>query len=144
MGTASFQMTANLTGHKGKVANLNWSPHFEDVLASTGDDGTIRVWNVQSKMCKVLVGHDDNTRAVAWNHEIPWILVSGSWDCSIRVWDIRTCSTIYIMNHHIADIYGIDSHPARPFIYTSCSRDTTIRQWALNGFIHSIKLRLVL
>ena len=79
---------------------------------------------------RVLEGHTQNSRALSWNYEIPWLLVSGSWDSSIRVWDIRTGDSIYVIYDHIADVYGIMSHPKRPFVYASCSRDTSIRLWS--------------
>lgn len=37
-----------------------------------------------------------------------------------------------IHDHH-ADVYGLCSHPQRPFIIASSSRDTTLRLWSMEG-----------
>lgn len=131
-----------LKGHSGKVADIAWNPHYNSVLASTADDKTVRVWDTNANEQISLSGHTQHTRGISWNYELPWLLLSGSWDSTIRIWDLRTHKTIYVINDHIADVYGIVSHPERPFVYASCSRDTTIRIWRLDGFMHSILLRL--
>jgi WD40 repeat protein len=61
-------------------------------------------------------------------------LLSGSWDCKIKVWDIRNGS-LFENDEHIADVYGIASHPERPFVYISSSRDTTLRIWSLKSLV---------
>ena len=42
---------------------------------------------------------------------------------------------------HYADVYGLDSHPSRPFVYASSSRDTTLRFWTLHGEADLLKVR---
>ncbi len=79
------------------------------------------------------MGHEQNVRALLWNTEIPWLLLSGSWDATIRVWDTRKNECIFVTSDHYADVYGITSHPQRPFMYVSCSRDTSLRFWNLEG-----------
>jgi hypothetical protein len=39
---------------------------------------------------------------------------------------------------HGADIYGIVAHPERPFTFVSCSRDTTVRVFELDGMYKNI------
>lgn len=68
-------------------------------------------------------------RALAWSHEVPWLALSGSWDGTLRMWDTRNGSTIMVMRDHHADIYAITSHPLRPNVFVSTSRDTTMRTW---------------
>ncbi|CAM9738029.1 unnamed protein product [Chrysoparadoxa australica] len=48
------------------------------------------------------------------------------------------------MHQHMADVYGIAAHPARPFLYCSVSRDTTLRFWSLEGVAGSAKIRSVI
>jgi WD repeat-containing protein 17 len=75
---------------------------------------------------------------MSWNSEIPWLLMSGGWDMTIRIWDIRQGECINVIYDHHADVYGLISHPQRPFIYVTCSRDTTIRFWSLHQTIYPI------
>lgn len=50
---------------------------------------------------------------------------------------------IAVMNDHVADVYGLSAAPGRPFLYASVSRDTTLRQFTLEGIVSSIKTRAV-
>ncbi len=38
-------------------------------------------------------------------------------------------------------MYGLDSHPARPFVVASSSRDTTLRFWTMHGQADVLKVR---
>lgn len=35
-------------GHVGKIFMLAWNPFYSDVLASSSDDFTIRIWNIKN------------------------------------------------------------------------------------------------
>lgn len=108
-----------LKGHTGRVFNIVWHPHSPDILASGSNDKTIRVWNVESGVSIPLVGHKHNVRGLVWNNEIPWFLASGSWDAQIRIWDTRIGACITVLDDHHADIYALEAHPDRPFVYAS-------------------------
>lgn len=107
----------------------------------------------------------------AWA-QLPWLLLSGSWDGTIRAWDIRRASgdkadhqltkqnngdgdstlrklvdedaCIAVMRDHVADVYGISAEESRPFLYVSASRDTTLRQFTLEGVVSSLRTRAVI
>lgn len=133
-----------LGGHRRRVFNTVWSPLLPNVLASGSDDRTVRVWNISSGQSRLLSGHTNNVRALVWSCEIPYILLSGSWDGSIRVWDTRTTECLRVVTDHHADVYGLDAHPARPFVFASSSRDTSLRFWILGSVGERLKLRAVL
>ncbi|KAK5004757.1 hypothetical protein LTR28_008507 [Elasticomyces elasticus] len=44
---ANVKASVELRGHTGAVEKLEWSPAAADVLASTGADSTVRVWDVR-------------------------------------------------------------------------------------------------
>lgn len=50
---------------------------------------------------------------------------------------------IAVMSDHVADVYGISASNDRPFLYASASRDTTLRQFTLEGMVSSLKTRAI-
>ncbi|KAF4743826.1 Coronin-7, partial [Perkinsus olseni] len=93
-----------LNGHEGKAFNVLPHPLLRDILASGGDDSTLG-WQVplqQQPLLRALVG-------------------------TIRVWDVPTGCCIHVHCDHAADVYGLASHPSRPFLFISTSRDSTIK-----------------
>jgi WD40 repeat protein len=154
------QMMLKLAGHTQRVFHTAWSPLVAGLVATGSDDGTVRVWNVASelneaqlrqasdlpiviKTHRTLCGHTCHVRPLAWNHEVPSLLLTGSWDASIRAWDIATGSCVCVARNHFADVYGIASHPERPFVFASCSRDSTVRFWSLGGAPSLLRLRCI-
>ncbi|KAG2385897.1 hypothetical protein C9374_003046 [Naegleria lovaniensis] len=137
------QPVSVLKGHTAEVFNVVWHPTINNVLASGSNDKTIRVWDNDNGSSKVLRGHTHYVRALAWNHELSNVLLSGSWDGTIRVWDASKEKQLAISNDHHADVYGISSHPERPFIFGSTSRDTTIRFWDLEPLVRKYYVRTI-
>ena len=41
---------------------------------------------------------------------------------------------------HFSDVYGVDSHPSRPFVFVTSSRDTTLRFWTMRGTCDALKV----
>lgn len=59
------------------------------------------------------------------------------------MWDIRNGNHLWTLNDHCSDVYGITLHPDRPFVLSSCSRDTSIRTFIIDGFIQSLKINFL-
>src|SRR4051812_3880496 len=73
------------------------------------------------------------------------MLLSGSWDGTIRIWDIRTEQCLHVVYDHHADVYGLVSHPQRPFVFASSSRDTSLRFWGMDETLSAkIKIKTIL
>ena len=59
-------------------------------LASSGEDTTIRIWNIDTLECTaILAEHSSWVLSIAAGKDGK-TLISGSWDETIRIWDIRT------------------------------------------------------
>jgi WD40 repeat protein len=78
-----------LQGHTGLVWTLAISPDGH-TLASSGDDQTIRLWDLQTGNClHVCHEHTGWVRSVIFSSDGQWLL-SGSDDRAIKLWDVRT------------------------------------------------------
>jgi WD40 repeat protein len=123
-----------LTGHSKKVFGIFFNKHIKGLMASTSEDFSVGVWDLESSKSTFLKGHKHNTRHAVWLSDIPNILVTGSWDGVIRIWNVDSASCVAEITEHYSDVYGIDISPDHPYLLTSSSRDNSIRFWNLMGF----------
>lgn len=85
-----------LSGHDGPVRAIAFGvlPGGQPVLASAGDDRTVRLWNPETgeQIGDSLAGHTGPVRAVAFGarHGVLPVLVSAGDDYTVRFWDPET------------------------------------------------------
>jgi WD40 repeat protein len=89
-----------LEGHVGNVWSLSMSPANGSIIASAGEDKTVRIWDINDGTCiKVLEGHIKVVRAVAFNIDGSR-LASSSWDQNICIWDMASFTLIQKFKAH--------------------------------------------
>ncbi|XP_041972670.1 gem-associated protein 5-like isoform X2 [Aricia agestis] len=84
----SLRIWKTLSGHKGTVLQLAWSPHHDGRLMSTSQDGTVRVWDISTGACTSIFG--GGGVGAAW-HSAPGpasTALSGGADCALRAWSV--------------------------------------------------------
>ena len=112
-----------LTGHTGTVNGVAWSKSGE-ILASCGDDKTIRLW--QGEEVKVLQGHSNGVYAVRWS--VNDVLASSAFDNTVRLWDPQSGECLCVLSGHTKSIYALCFFPDGSIV-ASGSMDQTIKFW---------------
>ena len=76
------------TGHQLFVESLAWHPN-QHYLLSASADGTIRIWDADTKKpVRQLLGHDANVYSAAWSRDGKKVVSGGLPEDSLRVWDL--------------------------------------------------------
>lgn len=80
-----------LLGHSEPVIDLAWDARGRR-LATAGDDGTGRVWNIATgRELALLVGHQGDLHGIAWNRG-GTLVTTGGHDGTLRIWAVEAGS----------------------------------------------------
>jgi len=101
-----------------------------DLLASSSDDNTIRIWNLTTNTCKFsLRGHSKNVNGLKFIYYGD-VLASGSQDNTIILWNLTNGALLRTLTGHTDDIKcSVDM--LNTDILVSGSLDKTIIKWNL-------------
>jgi WD40 repeat protein len=109
-------------------------------LASAGADSLIRVWEVESKACRlVLRGHADEVFAAIF-HPDGSRIASGGRDRLVRLWDTATGEELVRLPGHANYVYSLAFSPDGTTLASS-SGDHTIRLWDTAPLKHRYQAR---
>lgn len=133
----------NTKGHISMVRNCCWDPKDRNMFISSGDDGTVRLWDINTvrKNKEVIVVKDMQRRKTGctyctFNHDGKLILAAGQ-DGSIQGWDTKKMfvnTSIKIPNAHTkgSETSCLNlAHDNRTLI--SRGGDDTVKQWDLRN-----------
>jgi WD40 repeat protein len=120
-------MQHQLTGHLGAVTTIAFSPNGQ-LLASGGEDRSIRLWNTQTWICQqVLAGHPWQVSALAFTPASD-VLLSGSWDKKVKFWQVATGHEFDVLSGHVDSVTCLVMDTSGQKIFTG-SRDRSIKIW---------------
>jgi WD40 repeat protein len=126
--------TAILTGHKGAVFSVAFSPNGR-TLASGSADSEIRVWDVRghTEVGVPLADHQGFVYSVAFSPDGS-TLASGSGDGTIRLWDTQTRKQpSEQLTGHGSYVYSVAYSPDGQTL-ASGSNDGTLRLWEVSDW----------
>jgi len=119
-----------LEGHKGAVNSVSFSRNGQ-TLASSGADGTVKLWDSHGKLIKALKAHND---AIVYNISFSrdgQTLVSANADGTIQLWSLDG-TLLKTISGHTGAVYRVNFSPDGQTL-ASASADGTIKLWKLDG-----------
>jgi WD40 repeat protein len=110
---SSGEAILSLTGQRGNVRGLAWSPDSR-LLASGGADLLVRIWDIEqgSLVGEPMPGHQGEISSVSFSSD-GRILASGSADRSVIVWDVQSRTQVARLEKHIRAVTGVNFSPQK-------------------------------
>ena len=112
-------------GHGAAVYEVAYSRDGR-YIASSSDDGTVRVWDVASGQARVLEGHTAQVYSAGFDPEASRV-ISGSGDRTARLWDLATGDN-RIVHRASGTVKGVRFSSDGRFV-ASFTEDDTVSIW---------------
>lgn len=124
------------TGHTDVVEDVDWHSKDPNLIASVGDDASIRLWDIREANKEVAVvqkAHDGDINCVSFNPKNEHVLATGSADKTVGIWDVRNLKqrTHTLAGHH-DQVYMVEWSPFNECILGSASADRRVGIWDLS------------
>ncbi|MDZ8263725.1 toll/interleukin-1 receptor domain-containing protein [Nostoc sp. ChiQUE01b] len=118
-----------LEGHTSIVRSMCFSPDGQ-IIASSDDDGAIRLWKTDGSLLRILFGHTACVNDVIFSPD-GQILASASEDETVKLWKVDG-TLISTFSEHNCDVLGI-TFSADGQTIASISVDGIIKFWKQDG-----------
>jgi WD40 repeat protein/energy-coupling factor transporter ATP-binding protein EcfA2 len=126
-------------GDKCSVNNVRFLPQI-NLLATTGDDGYVRLWTLQGKIFKTIPAHRGSIKSLNANPYNNQQFATAGEDGLAKLWDINQTEPIAIFKGHQCNVKdtkkcSVNSvwfHPNKKQLATA-GDDGTVRLWDFSG-----------
>ena len=121
-------LITTLTGHTNRIRNLVLIGRGDNLLVSSSEDKSIRIWDLTTYTSKnILNGHTSPAvalKVITWD-----LLASGDSNGTIILWNITSGTTLRTLLGHTGEIYESLDLLSDNQTFVSRSRDLTIKYW---------------
>ncbi|MBE9066746.1 hypothetical protein IQ260_08780 [Leptolyngbya cf. ectocarpi LEGE 11479] len=118
------------------VLSVCFSPNGQ-FLASSSDDGIVRLWNTRGKLLQVFTGHQGSVLDVAFSHDSQLMGAAGD-DFTVRLWNLSG-QCVHILSGHTGAVNSLAFSPTSKLL-ASASKDHTVRLWTHDGqWLHTLE-----
>ncbi|GAM23974.1 hypothetical protein SAMD00019534_071490 [Acytostelium subglobosum LB1] len=101
--------------HSGQIADFDFSPFDDSLLATSSDDATIKLWSLPenasgaklTEATATMSGHQKVVETIQFHPTAVGVLASGSGDKTVKVWDLETASEKYSVGCFDNGVTGI-------------------------------------
>lgn len=122
-----------LDGHRGPVLDFDFNPFVNKLIATGGDDCTVKLWGIppeglKESMSEALVdlaGHNKKVTCVLHHPTAEFVLATGSADRTVKIWDLEEQTEKGSVDHDEI-IQGIAWDSTGELIASTC-RDKKLR-----------------
>ena len=123
---------STLSGHQSFIKSLTFSTDGRLLASGTGDllrgdNGEVRLWDVQSGKSLFAMGHSDPIYSLAFSPNGRY-LASASQDKTVKLWDVQTGQEALTLRGHTDTVRSVAFNPQGERL-ASASADFTIRIW---------------
>ncbi|UCF07600.1 MAG: WD40 repeat domain-containing protein [Thermoplasmata archaeon] len=137
LDTSTWEDIYVLTGHKGSIQCLDFSPDSRYLASGSGQDKVIpqnagenvtRIWDMSNgSEVLVLEGHRDGVLGTAWSHSGNRIATVSD-DRTVRIWSFPAGALLQNMTGHTSGVLDVDWSGDDTKLITG-SRDYKIKVW---------------
>lgn len=116
-----------MEGHTAAIRHVIVDPSATQ-LASCGDDGVIRLWDLSTGLCsRVFAGHTASVHRLSWSIDGRFFVSSGA-DLTIRLWDSQTGECLAVLDGHRTDAHELRWASTNELVSSDI---TELRRWDL-------------
>ncbi|CAG2238697.1 CORO2 [Mytilus edulis] len=120
-------------GHSGAVLDIKWSPFSDNIIASSSEDSTVKIWQIPDNLNKNLSewqvdlhGHHRRVGYIEWHPTAENIILSAGFDHKCILWNVEQAEPISVISEHPDSIYSISWNMDGSLFCTTC-KDKQIR-----------------